>query len=374
MKPNNKLIEILNAEMKLDKRRITCFVEMLLSIMVDKTTNLSMIANQVVNRSKLKNRYRRLQRFFSSCRLNYDLVAKFIFKLFCFENRSVYLLMDRTNWKWGKAHVNILFLSVVYRGVSIPIYWLVLNKGGNSTTRERIALVQRFVKVFGNGSIAGLLADCEFIGGKWFGWLITEKIPFYIRIRSDANTTNSRGKEIDVEWLFYGVKRGGKIAVVGKKNVFGRNVFLSGGRASNSELMVIASNVESENAVETYLLRWQIESMFQCLKSRGFRFEDTQITARNKIKRLIVLLAIGFCWAYVTGEWRHGYERTIKLKKHGRKEISYFRYGLNLIHAAIAQLAVTIRPIKRLIMLLKPTETALKCLRGQQRLVVRGSF
>ena len=45
MKPNNKLIEILNAELKLNKQRITCFVEMLLSIMVVKTTNLSMIAN-----------------------------------------------------------------------------------------------------------------------------------------------------------------------------------------------------------------------------------------------------------------------------------------------------------------------------------------
>ena len=107
MKPNNRLIEILNAELKLNKQRITCFVEMLLSIMVVKTTNLFMIANQVVNNNKLKNKYRRLQRFFSGCRINYDLVARFIFKLFCFEDRTVYLLLDRTNWKWGKSHINI---------------------------------------------------------------------------------------------------------------------------------------------------------------------------------------------------------------------------------------------------------------------------
>ena len=87
MKLNNKLIEILNAELKWNKKRMECFVEMLLAIMVVTTTNLSMIANQVVNKTKLKNRYRRLQKFFAGCKINYDRVAKFIFKLFCFRTK-----------------------------------------------------------------------------------------------------------------------------------------------------------------------------------------------------------------------------------------------------------------------------------------------
>ncbi len=33
--------------------------------------------------------------------------------------------------------------------------------------------------------IKGLLADREFIGDKWMGWLIEEKIPFNIRIRNN---------------------------------------------------------------------------------------------------------------------------------------------------------------------------------------------
>lgn len=87
-------------------------------------------------------------------------------------------------------------------------------------------------------------------------------------------------KSIDVSWLFYGLKAGGKLTTVGKKKVFGQDLFLSGGRAPNGELMIIAGNVESGNAVEIYLLRWQIEVLFQCLKSRGFCFEDTHITVR----------------------------------------------------------------------------------------------
>jgi hypothetical protein len=368
MKPNNKLMKILNAELKWNKRRIECFVEILLAIMVVRTINLPIIANQIVNRTKLKNRYRRLQRFFSGCNIDYDQVAKFIFKLFCFDNKKVYLLMDRTNWKWGKIHINILFLSIVYRGIGIPIYWLMLNKGGNSNTRERASLIQRFVKVFGKESIAGLLADREFIGKRWFGWLISEKIPFYIRIRNDADTTNKNGKGIEAAWLFYALKSGEQLTI-GKKKIFDCDVFLSGGRAPNGDLMIIASNIECGNAVETYLLRWQIEVLFQCLKSRGFRFEDTHITNRNKIKKLIVLLVIGFCWAHIVGEWRHSNECAIKLKKHGRKAISYFRYGLDLIHEAIATLVETARPIKKLINFLVPPDIPLECFKKQRQVV-----
>lgn len=48
--------------------------------------------------------------------------------------------------------------------------------------------------------------------------------------------------------------------------------------------MVIASNVDKDNAVEIYLLRGQIEVLSYSLKFRGFNFEDAHITDRNKTK------------------------------------------------------------------------------------------
>lgn len=57
------------------------------------------------------------------------------------------------------------------------------------------------------------------------------------------------------------------------------------------------------------------------------------------------------------------------LKKHGRKEASFFRYRLNLIHEAIAKLVETVRPIKKLIMLLKPSEIPLSCFKGRHLVV-----
>ena len=59
----------------------------------------------------------------------------------------------------------------MHKGVAIPIYWIPLNKKGNSNTRERIALIKRFVAKFGQKHIKALLADREFIGKDWIKFL-----------------------------------------------------------------------------------------------------------------------------------------------------------------------------------------------------------
>ncbi|MEN6456623.1 MAG: hypothetical protein ABFD10_20395 [Prolixibacteraceae bacterium] len=57
---------------------------------------------------------RRIQRFMASFLLDTDLIARLIFRLL--PHRPPYRLpMDRTNWKFGKANINVLVLAVVYQ-------------------------------------------------------------------------------------------------------------------------------------------------------------------------------------------------------------------------------------------------------------------
>jgi len=95
----------------------------------------------------------------------YDAIAHPIMQRFDFHNQSLYLTVDRTNWKWGEKNLNILTLGIVYKGAAIPVYWLVLNKQSNSNQRERIALLQRFIRQFGR---SGILGEREFIGNQWW--------------------------------------------------------------------------------------------------------------------------------------------------------------------------------------------------------------
>jgi hypothetical protein len=348
----NKLKAILKVHLNWHKSRIDCFAKMLLVLMTVQTVNLSKLANQIVSRSGVSVRYRRLQRFFSDFKINYDVVAKFLFQLFGFDGQSIYLTMDRTNWKWGQKSINILMLGIVYKGIAIPIYWILLNKQGNSNTRERIALMKRFIKVFGKSPIAGYLGDREFIGKDWFGWLLKEDIPFYIRIRNDALTGNHKGQAIEVSGLFHHLRPGGKQALKRKYVIYGHPVYLSGSRAPNGGLMIVASATKQSDAIRIYYKRWEIETLFQSFKTRGFHFEATHITQRCRIKKLMVLLAIGFCWAHKIGEWRMLNEKPIPIKKHGYHAKSIFRYGLDWLQDAISKTVLVMRPILKLIQLL----------------------
>ena len=201
------------------KSRIDCFTKMLLALMNSKSVNLARLTTSIPSRTSISTRYRRLQRFFSGCKIDYNKVAKFIFNFYQLDGKEIYLTMDRTNWKWGKKNINILCLGIVYKGAAIPVYWLLLNKQGNSSTRERIALINRFIEIFGSSNILGIFGDREFIGKNWFNWLSKKKIPFYFRIKKDANTFNSNGKGIDVSWLFFHLKPGEKKVIPELKNI-----------------------------------------------------------------------------------------------------------------------------------------------------------
>lgn len=86
---------------------------------------------------------------------------------------------------------------------------------------------------------------------------------------------------------------------------------MSGQRLSDTEYLILISTLKGKQMVRLYQQRWQIELLFGCLKSRGFRFEDTHQQEDERIKTMIFVLALTLCWAVKTGEWllEQGYTR-----------------------------------------------------------------
>ena len=83
----------------------------------------------------------------------------------------------------GKTRYQYLDVSHRLSRSSDTCCWTLLNKRGNSDTKERIALIQRFISIFGKDRIVNVFADREFIGEKWFTWLIENDIHFCIRVK-----------------------------------------------------------------------------------------------------------------------------------------------------------------------------------------------
>ncbi len=82
-----------------------------------------------------------------------------------------HLALDRTNYKFGRCHINILMLGVVHKKVCLQLFWVLLDKAGNSNAQERTNLMERLNKAFPDQSIASLSGDREFIGEWWMSWL-----------------------------------------------------------------------------------------------------------------------------------------------------------------------------------------------------------
>jgi len=87
-----------------------------------------------------------------------------------------------------------------------------------------------------------------------------------------------------------------------KVHIFGQPLYLAGSKNSREELMIVMTNQHPKNAIACYLRRWEIESLFQALKGRGFRFEETHVTQMVRIEKIIAFLAVAFAWAHKVGE------------------------------------------------------------------------
>ncbi len=127
----------------------------------------------------------RIRNFLKSFELNFADYTKAIVEIV--QLKGTYsLVIDRTNWKFGRIEINLLVLAVVITSqFSIPLLWKALPKKGNSNTTERIDLLQSFVGIFGSNTIACLIANREFVGKHWIDYLIKNNIPFFIRIKAN---------------------------------------------------------------------------------------------------------------------------------------------------------------------------------------------
>ncbi len=326
----NELTSVLNAQFSgtFNLARVKLIALFICSLCKVQTVTFSKLANAFDCAADTSSSLRRIQRFIADFSLDGDLIAKLIFSLLPNKNDKLILSIDRTNWKFGQLDINIFMLGVVYNGVAFPLLFTMLEKRGNSNTQERIDLIKRFISLFGKGCIDSLVADREFVGEKWIAYLNDEKIRYHIRIRNNFKVfLPHKNKEIKVFWLFNNLKIGEHKyyeKIVKLNNQF---CYISGSKLTNGEFLIIISFNKPEQAQEHYKQRWQIEMCFKAMKSSGFDIEKTHLNKIDRIEKLILLIMIAFVWCYKIGIHLHKL-KPIKIKKHGRKAKSIFKYGL----------------------------------------------
>ncbi len=145
MNPINELQRLLFQNLNWNKARMACLAQILQALICARTVNLTQISTFFKSDAKQESSYRRIRRFFSEFSFDITVIIPLVLTLFSLKGDLV-LILDRTNWKWGKRDINILLLSVAYKGIGIPLFWSVLDSAGTSSTSERIAILKKLLK------------------------------------------------------------------------------------------------------------------------------------------------------------------------------------------------------------------------------------
>ena len=334
--------------------RLSFLALFLIALLRVKTVNLVEIATVFRSKAKKDSSYKRLQRFFSKFELDYTLMAQTVVKLMEIPQPWV-LSVDRTEWSFGETRFNFLVLGIVHNGVAFPVVWDALDKKGNSNSKERMDLIDRFYTIFPDAKVKYLTGDREFVGKEWLTYLLLDpKIPFCLRIRNSDQIDNGR-QQLRASIVFAHLKPGQIKTLSGKRLVWGRLVYVSALRLERGKLLILITPNPCSTVIADYAKRWGIETLFGMFKTRGFCLESTHFKNSERLSKLFALMTRGLesrqssfrrrsahtccslCWAIKTGEWLHQFS-PIKVKKHGRLAKSIFRYGLDYLRSILADL------------------------------------
>jgi len=203
---------------------------------------------------------------------------------------------------------------------------------GNCDTAQRIALLERYLSLFGASSIRALLADREFIGAGWLKFLCENNVPFAIRLREDMQIRLADGRLRQFRSLLRKPRRGTWTGWLNGMDAIPANQLrVAAKRIKGSELLIVATNLEEGvSGLNLYRKRWGIECLFADAKTRGLNIEDTHITDPDKLATLLVVVALAVTWAHRCASLAMG-RKAIRRKVHGRREKSWFRTGFDAL-------------------------------------------
>ena len=316
------------------------------------TTNLSKIALALKAGVQLESNYRRIQRFLSDYDMDFTMLARLLVHLV--PERPPYVVaLDRTEWHFGQTPVNVLMVGIAHRGICFPITWSVLPAGGSSGAGEQTKVLERFLAAVDPASIKAVVADREFISTEWLRRLQSYEVPFVVRLRSDRRIGHApEGPALPGRMFARPLQLGEERILDGERHLSGtegdqvatcvvvKRIAPASSETDSSEtddrFLILATWGIAPNAATTlYRRRWEIETLFGALKSRGFKLEKTHLTMPDRVERLMGLLALAFAWTHIVGEKRAFCQGRPPTKTHGRPERSLFRYGLDWLQSIL---------------------------------------
>jgi hypothetical protein len=215
-----------------------------------------------------------------------------------------YLVIDRTQWK----DVNLLMISLAYNRRAIPIYFILLNKLGNSNYEEQKQVLNPVLNLLEDYNKV-VLGDREFCSVDLAKWLSSWSCT-YFSLRLKKNTCIQIEAEIWQQLQELKLTPGMSVYHQGVKvtKTKGFGPFNLAAKWKKTyrgwtvdEAWFLITNLDSvDNSIEAYQRRMGIEEMFRDFKSGGYNLEGTQVRGK-RLEALILLITLAYSQATFWG-------------------------------------------------------------------------
>ncbi len=246
--------------------RLGCLIQMIAGLFTCQSVNTYRLAQRLGGPAQFSSRAQRIRRLLKEQAFDWTEVGKLLLFLSGAGTKRLTAQVDRTNWAFGKVNINFLVMSVTVGRLAVPIVWEQLPKKGNSNTKERILLLERFLEIVPASRIRVLLADREFIGDAWFKALLQRRIAYAIRVRNNIIARLPGGGSATIKRLCKDLKPGQSREW--ERIILGQaQAALAVKRLPGGDLLAVAHyGLDKRDPLETYRERWKIEMLFAHLK------------------------------------------------------------------------------------------------------------
>jgi hypothetical protein len=244
-------------------------------------------------------------------------------------HQRVQLLIDRV--LIGDIH-NVLLVSVGFRRRSIPLVWVALDHRGSSNLDDQQALIQAAVALLPSDVRISVHGDSEFRSQELFGWLRTRGYDAMLGLdgrlwvyATPDPTEEGQPLAACVRALPPQVERGRKRKQGTSPITYLANVYVVK-QVRNGPVTIMAwwerdddgkvvlhavmSNLPATPHTKALgKRRMWIETVFRDWQSGGFHLDQTGIDQRERLARLLIVLAIAYLWLISIGRWvvKRGY-------------------------------------------------------------------
>ena len=339
-----QLTRVLSKKLGWNRARMKLMARLMRALPMQTTTNLAELALVMKPQVETDSTYRRLQRFFAEFSFGYEAVGRFLLDLVPTDPPYVAVL-DRTEWHFGQTAVNVLMIGIAEGGIAYPVTWSVLEHGGGSGAEEHTELLKQFLRLVEPDELRAFVGDREFTGSDFLKELDQREISFVIRLKKDRRIGPPSG-DSSGEWTLP-AKMFARACQAGQSKHLPALRRLGGAESvkcqvtarrveEDSFLILAGREVDPESMLALYRKRWEIETLFAALKSRGFGLEETHMTRPDRIRKLLGMIALTYSWSRIIGIEREAREGAPRECANGYPEKSLFRYGLDRLRELTA--------------------------------------